>query len=473
MRQKYDKSSIEGKIYRLILSLFLPMLAVAFFILVMLITANLQYASISGNISKASGFSQDFKSDVDLKMYYYVTGSREELPLEEIRAARTLAEELLENTRDPESRKAIETVLILCESLEASIDSIANTEGYDTHMLQLENNIYVITRLIQQYIYTYLYCEAGQMAALQQQLNFMLVLEILAICLVIVMVAVISARRAVGISRSITDPISAIYRRVQEIGHGDLTEKTPVQAEDSKLRALSSGIEDMAVRLDRQIEVNRQEQIRLRSIELSLLQAQINPHFLYNTLDAIVWLIETGKNQQAEEMVTSLSNYFRAFLSNGKDIVTLGEEEQHIRSYLEIQQVRYQDRLTYEIRMDPGLRNVQIPKMTLQPLVENAIYHGIKPKRGVGLITVTSCLEHERVILTVSDTGNGMDPAALEKLWEDIRGEDARGFGLAATYKRLQLAYGAEFSFSIDSRPGEGTAITMGIPCRTEAENEV
>ena len=113
MRQKYDKSSIEGKIYRLILSLFLPMLAVAFFILVMLITANLQYASISGNISKASGFSQDFKSDVDLKMYYYVTGSREELPLEEIRAARTLAEELLENTRDPESRKAIETVLTL------------------------------------------------------------------------------------------------------------------------------------------------------------------------------------------------------------------------------------------------------------------------------------------------------------------------------------------------------------------------
>ena len=77
------------------------------------------------------------------------------------------------------------------------------------------------------------------------------------------------------------------------------------------------------------------------------------------------------------------------------------------------------------------------------------------------------------MILTVSDTGNGMDPAALEKLWEDIRGEDARGFGLAATYKRLQLAYGAEFSFSIDSRPGEGTAITMGIPCRTEAENEV
>ena len=223
MRPKYDKSSIEGKIYRPILSLFLPMLAVAFFILVMLITANLQYASISGNISKASGFSQDFKSDVDLKMYYYVTGSREELPLEEIRAARTLAEELLENTRDPESRKAIETVLTLCESLEASIDSIANTEGYDTHMLQLENNIYVITRLIQQYIYTYLYCEAGQMAALQQQLNFMLVLEILAICLVIVMVAVISARRAVGISRSITDPISAIYRRVQEIGHGDLT----------------------------------------------------------------------------------------------------------------------------------------------------------------------------------------------------------------------------------------------------------
>ena len=224
----------------------------------------------------------------------------------------------------------------------------------------------------------------------------------------------------------------------------------------------------MTVRLNRQIELNRQEQIRLRGIELSLLQAQINPHFLYNTLDAIVWLIETGKNEQAEEMVTSLSNYFRAFLSNGRDIVTVGQEQQHIRSYLEIQQVRYKDILDYEIDIDPAIGGCLIPKLTLQPLVENAIYHGLKPKRGKGMIRVTGSLSGGRVTLRVEDTGAGMEEAELVSLRSQILSGEASGFGLTASYKRLLLMYGAECELTVDSRVGEGTAITIGIPMRTE-----
>ncbi len=468
MKTRFASNSIEGKLYRLVLQIFLPMVLLAGLILMMLIVYNVQYASITENITTASGFNQDFKADVDLKMYYYVIGSSGEIPAEEIRTARSLAQTLLDNTTNPDSRRAVGSVLGLCDSLWSSIGRIQNTEGYDKRIEQLETNIYVITQLIEEYLYTYLYHEAGQLARLQHMLNVTLVGEIAAVLLILAAVVYVAVRQAIATSSSITDPIDALFRRVQEIGRGDLTEKPPVQADDPRLSVLSTGIEEMTVRLNRQIELNRQEQIRLRGIELSLLQAQINPHFLYNTLDAIVWLIETEKNEQAEEMVTSLSNYFRAFLSNGRDIVTVGQEQQHIRSYLEIQQVRYKDILDYEIDIDPAIGGCLIPKLTLQPLVENAIYHGLKPKRGKGMIRVTGRLSGGRVTLRVEDTGAGMEEDELETLRSQILSGEASGFGLTASYKRLLLMYGAECELTVDSRVGEGTAITIGIPMRTE-----
>ena len=467
-RNSPEKDTIAEKLYGLILNTFLPMVLLAAVSLFLLINYNLRYSSVTGNITTASRFNQDFKADVDLKMYYYVTGYSQELPLEEIQTARTLAQTLLSNSANPESRKAAESVLELCDSLMSSIDRIQKTQGYDKRMEQLENNIYVITQLIETYLYTYLYHEAGQLASLQQRLNRMLVVELVAVLACMAAVVILAIRRAIRTSRSITDPIDAIFRRVDEIGQGDLTEKPPVQADDPKLSALSRGIEEMAVRLSRQIELNRQEQERLRGIELSLIQAQINPHFLYNTLDAIVWLIETGRNEQAEEMVTSLSTYFRSFLSNGQDIVTMAQEQQHIRSYLEIQQVRYKDILDYSIEIDPAIRDCRIPKMTLQPLAENAIYHGIKPKRGKGMLRVTGSLDGGRVTIRVADTGAGMQPQELESLRRQLEQDQAVGFGLTSAYRRLQLMYGKACSFTIQSRPGEGTDITIVIPFRTE-----
>ncbi|MGM9603755.1 MAG: sensor histidine kinase [Faecousia sp.] len=467
-----EQNSIAGKLYGLILNIFLPMVLLAAVILLLFINYNVRYSGLTGNITTASRFNQNFKSDVDLKMYYYVIGSSQELPVEEIQTARTLAQTLLSNSIDPNSRKAAGSVLGLCDSLIASIDRIQSTEGYDKRIEQLETNIYVITELIEEYMYTYLYHEAGQLAALQQRLNRMLWVEILAVLLGLAGVVALAVRRAIRTSRSITDPIDALFRRVGEIGRGDLSQKPPVQADDPKLSVLGTGIEEMAVRLNRQIELNRQEQIRLRGIELSLIQAQINPHFLYNTLDAIVWLIETGRNEQAEEMVTSLSTYFRSFLSNGQDIVTMDQEQQHIRSYLEIQQVRYKDILDYDIQIDSAIGACLIPKMTLQPLVENAIYHGIKPKRGKGLISVTGVLTDGRVTIRVSDTGAGMEEKELERLRCQVENDEATGFGLISSYKRLQLMYGADCTFTIDSRQGEGTTITIRIPFRTEEFHE-
>lgn len=339
-------------------------------------------------------------------------------------------------------------------------------------MDQLKKNIYITTDLIEDYMYSYLYYEAGEMASIQKQIDFWLTIEVVFVVLVMAIVVPIVLRRAFSLSKSITDPIVAMNSRVEEIGSGDLSPHTPVETDDTSMALLSSGIEDMAARLDKQIELNRQEQIKLRDIELSLIQAQINPHFLYNTLDAIVWLIEIGKNEQAEQMVTSLSSYFRSFLSDGKDIVSVAEEKQHIQSYLEIQQVRYRDIMEYEIDIDPSIQDTKLPKMTLQPLVENAIYHGLKPKRGKGKITVTGTREGDKILLRVTDTGLGMNEEELESLRSRISMEDSTSFGLTSSYKRLKILYGDDCKFVIDSKSQEGTSISIEIPRKADIDNE-
>ena len=168
-RNSPEKDTIAEKLYGLILNIFVPMVVLAAAILLLFIINNLRYASLTGNITTASQFNQDFKADVDLKMYYYVSGSAQTLPEEEIQAARTLAQKLVANSATPDSRRAALSVLELCDSLTASIQRIQSTQGYDLRMEQLETNIYVITQLIEEYMYTYLYHEAGQLAALQQQ----------------------------------------------------------------------------------------------------------------------------------------------------------------------------------------------------------------------------------------------------------------------------------------------------------------
>ena len=469
---RLNKNTVQGKMYRLMLQMFIPITVILVSIFVMLLTRNIIYASVSGNIVKASGFNQNFRDEIDLQMYLYVTGSSDEIPWEDVEAARALAEDLLKNTNNSDGRIAMNSVLSLCDNLNTYMHRIENTQNYDERMSQLETNIYGITQLIEEYMYSYTYYEAGEMASIQKQLDFWLSIEILFVVLIMIIVIPVVLSRAVKLSKSITDPIVEMNARVEEIGGGDLSPHTPVKTDDESLALLSSGIEDMASRLDKQIELNRQEQIKLRDIELSLIQAQINPHFLYNTLDAIVWLIEIGKNDQAEQMVTSLSSYFRSFLSDGKDIVTVAEEKQHIQSYLEIQQVRYRDIMEFEIEIDPSIEDTKLPKMTLQPLVENAIYHGLKPKRGKGKIIVTGSRINDEIILKVTDTGLGMSSEELESLRTRVLNEDTTSFGLTSSYKRLKILYGDACKFDIASVPQEGTSISIIIPGKADIDNE-
>ena len=458
--------TLQQKLRKLMIFFFVPVAGTILAVFLAVLSYGSKYQEILHNVTKASEFNQDFKNSIDLKMYYYVVDSRysEGLPIVEVEAAQQLAKSLLETTTRKESWKAISDVQKLCSSLEDKIYQIEETDSYDERQQQLENNIYVLTDMIQEYVYTYLYYEAVQLDELQTKMITNLYLELTLLLIAVFLVLMLTWRKLMQFGQSITGPISRLCGRVQAISEGDLTARNPVPAQEYEIQTLGNGIELMAERLNELIEQNRQEQVSLRSAELALLQAQINPHFLYNTLDTIIWLIETGKNDQAVEMVTSLSGFFRSSLSKGRDIITLREEEQHVKSYLEIQQVRYKDILEYRISIEPQLGSYEVPKLTLQPLVENALYHGIKLKRGMGKIVVEGHVEEKDMILTVSDNGAGMEETRLEQVRNSMKHGERVGFGLATVHERLQLLFGQEYGLEIFSRPGMGTLVRVRLP---------
>ena len=163
-------------------------------------------------------------------------------------------------------------------------------------------------------------------------------------------------------------------------------------------------------------------------------------------------------------MVSSLSSFFRHSLSRGKDIITLREEQEHVCSYLQIQQVRYKDIMQYTVNIDPALQDAVLPKLTLQPLVENALYHGIKLKRGMGHIYVTGRREGEDILLQVTDDGAGMTPERQEELTRAMERGERVGFGLVTVHERVRLFFGPPYGLSLSSRQGVGTTISVRIP---------
>ena len=235
----------------------------------------------------------------------------------------------------------------------------------------------------------------------------------------------------------------------------------------------------MSEHLEEYVDKIKEDERKMRHAELRLLQEQINPHFLYNTLDTIVWLVEGNHSDKAVNVVVSLSDFFRIVLSKGREVITIREEEKHIRSYLEIQQVRYRDILDYEIDIEEKLYPYYIQKLTLQPLVENALYHGIKTKRAKGTIRVIGRLDGDCIRLEVSDDGIGMDVDTLARIRNDITKpckETEAGFGLANVNERIRMNYGAEYGMKIDSVEGKGTTIVVTIPAHkidTEGKGEL
>ena len=466
--------SIQSRMRRLVVIFCGFMAAIPAVMLVLVLVYNSQYKNLLYNVTTASEFNQDFKENIDLKMYYYVIESRysEGLPIQEVQAAQALAKDLLDSTSQKDSLRAVTSVLDLCENLEEKIYQIEQTRNYDDRQVQLENNVYVLTAMIQEYMYNYLYCESVQLNLLQQQISRQIAAEILLVLVLSGGLILLLVRYSVRLSRSVTQPVVDLSRRAEDVIGGDLTVREPVRSETYELRTLGEGMEQMIARLNAQIQEITQKQASLRKAELALLQAQVNPHFLYNTMDTIIWLIEASRPQAAVEMVSNLSSFFRHSLSRGEDVITLGEEEEHVRSYLQIQQARYKDILEYTIQIDAALRETRLPKLTLQPLVENALYHGIKLKRGKGCIYITSRKEGADVLLQITDDGAGMAAARLEELNRAIENGERVGFGLVTVHERLRLLFRPPYGLALSSREGVGTTVTVRVPCQGREDRE-
>ena len=297
--------------------------------------------------------------------------------------------------------------------------------------------------------------------------------------LILLLVALLGAGEA---SHRLANVISgAIYQMegsVFRLTGGDLKARVP-EMEVEELSELATQINVMANRLESLIERSRQEQENLAKSELRLLQAQINPHFLYNTLDAIIWQAESGKSEEVIHLTRSLSDFFRISLSSGADWIPLEREARHLSGYLSIQKTRYRDILNYEIDIPEELQDGYIVKLMLQPLVENALYHGIKTRRGGGLIRVSAAREGDRVRFVVEDTGKGMTPEELKRVIAAMRSDapalasDApaggSNFGLRNVDMRIRLYYHQDEGLQIESGEG-GTRVSFRVPLKSREE---
>ena len=466
--------TMRARLRRLVIVIMVPMIVLVATLIGLLMWYIQQYETLLDNVTSASAFNQDFKNDVDLKMFYYVSDSAysEGIPYEEVASARELAEQLLQQSTEKKSIEAIESVRDLCKTLELRMQDIDDTASYDDRMMQLENNIYILTDLIQTYMYNYLYYESVHLNLLQQEIYrqvtlLMIVLGIVSVALVLLVVAY--SRR---ITNNITEPLTSLSKRVDDITSGDFTPRKPIEASEVEIQALSDGLENMAGQLNTLIAENKRVERRKRHAELELLQAQINPHFLYNTLDTIIWLIESDAKEKSINMVSSLSDFFRSSLSRGQDTITLAEEQKHVLAYLQIQSTRYQDRMDYEISIPDSLLEYVLPKLTLQPLVENSIYHGIKLQREKGFVKVSGVDLGDTIELRVVDNGAGMSEERLWELKNAMTSGDKVGFGLRTVHQRLQLMFGEEYGLTLQSTEGVGTTIIATIPKQRKENRE-
>ncbi|MFT4144900.1 MAG: sensor histidine kinase [Mobilitalea sp.] len=294
--------------------------------------------------------------------------------------------------------------------------------------------------------------------------NTMMSLLMISVLITLVGIVIISLK----ISQTITNPITQLKRLMRRAEAGDLSVRFDVRSRD-EVSILGNNFNQMLDRIENLIHMVYQEQQNKRIAELKLLQEQIKPHFLYNTLDTINWMAREYEADDIVQLVDSLTSMYRIGLSHGKDYISLEDEIKYVKNYLYIQKLRYGNKLNYEVSMDENLENFEVPKLILQPLVENSIYHGIKVKRGEGHLWIrVRDLEGNFLELSVEDNGSGMTPRQVEELNTILNDSSNRNsnqsFGLFYIKERLKIRYGSRFYVQVESEKDVGTKVTIRLP---------
>ena len=272
-------------------------------------------------------------------------------------------------------------------------------------------------------------------------------------------------------ARSITLPIQKLRDSMKKVQEGDFSVSDVVVDSKNEIGSLTKSFDVMTHRIHELMEQNVHEQEEKRKSELKALQSQINPHFLYNTLDSIIWMAEGKKNEEVVLMTASLARLLRQSISNEDEVVPIANEVEYARGYLTIQKMRYKDKLEFQIEVDSSILYIPLIKLVLQPIIENAIYHGLKYKESKGLLIVKGFMKDGNAVLQVIDDGVGMDEETLAHIYDKHKvNYHSNGVGVYNVQKRLKLYYGEDYGITYTSELGKGTTATITIPGRQEGQ---
>jgi len=281
----------------------------------------------------------------------------------------------------------------------------------------------------------------------------------------------ICATVAAVISLQVSRPVSQLKTAMLKVEEGDFSRQASVSGQTEivslahSFNAMTGKIRELMARL-----VSQQRE--KRKMELQVLQNQINPHFLYNTLDSIVWLAEHDRNKDVITTVVALAHFFRIGISKGETFIPVGNEISHVRNYLTIQSIRYVNKFTYDIQVDSRLLGYRVMKLVLQPIVENAIYHGIGDEDD-GKIKITGTIENGYMVFRVWNSGYGISEEKIREMYETMRGNPEKpSVGIRNVYQRLKLYYGDEAEVIITSIQDESTTVSLRIPLEPKEERD-
>ena len=470
--------SIRAKIL-LTLGIVIAMLGMTNVVLMLqMLSYSRAYDSMINNITTANSLNGYIKPAIDTEMWNIVAGKIEfgqGKQYEIINDVNNKLEWMTVHAASAESRIKIEVISRTMKTLTHYVDALGNQIAQGSTVAENEavlENIRGVSSVVEEVVQDYLLFEVNQADEQYRTMSQgFLQWEMYSLVLLIAAIG-FSVIAAWAISRSIYIPIKRLHDVTTTITKNDLQALVTHDNVD-EITELGMSFNIMIAKIRELLQAKIKEQENLKKAELRALQAQINPHFLYNTLDTIIWMAEAKKTDQVVEIVSALSSFFRISLSKGRDWITVGEEIERTKSYLTIQRMRYRDIMDFKIEVDEQVLNNTVLKLILQPLVENALYHGIKNKRSGGTIIVRA-KQHNRgeVLLEVEDNGIGFTPEKLEQLQSELDDDSGElnfesGFGIGNVNKRIRLYYGKQYGLTVDSEYNVGTCATLIIPARS------
>jgi len=447
--------------------------------IILILFNTISYDRLITNVEKTNRLNQIVKSEISNELWDIVAGNKifeAGKQYQIIENIRNQIMDIMSTTREIQNRQLLEVADRSMITLTRYVDRLGRQMENRYQVIENErmlDEIRGVSALVSDILQDFIVLEIESAALQSQQIKTRVLVMGLSVSAIIVFALLFSVFVQASVAKSVNRSISSLVALSSSIADGNLDARAEVP-HVRELETLTLDLNTMAGKIKTLIDENTQEQRNLQKSEMKALQAQITPHFLYNTLDSIVWLAEGNQNEQVISITRAFSDFFRISLNRGNEWVQVQDEFKHVESYLTIQKIRYRDILDYSIEYMEAMEYKTILKLLLQPLVENALYHGIKNKRGKGLISVRGWIDRDSdedwLYFSVEDNGIGMTDGQLKALREltESAGHSsppaAQSYGLYNVVKRLELYYNRTGLIDIQSVYKEGTKVTLKIP---------